>query len=66
MHTHTHRNTPDSADLLGGALPLAAAGGGLALGVGDLGGLPLAVLLLIPVLGLLGICGGAWGGAGGE
>ena len=45
-----------SAHRLGGALPLAAAGGLLAFGVGDLGGLPLAVLLVVPVLGLGGLC----------
>ena len=46
-----------SAHRLGGALPLAAAGGLLALGVGDAGGLPLAILIIVPVLGLGGLCG---------
>ena len=38
---------------LHGTHPLAAAGGGLALGVGDAGSEPLAVLLVVPLLGLL-------------
>ena len=49
---------PYRAHRLAGALPLAAAGGVLALGVGHLGGLPVAVLLIIPILGLLGLCTG--------
>lgn len=39
-----------------GALPLAAAGCGLALGVGNLGRLPIAIFLLIPVLWLRCLC----------
>ena len=47
---------PPPPHRLVGALPLAAAGGVLALGVHNLGGLPVAILLLIPVLGLGGLC----------
>lgn len=41
---------------LGRALPLTTAWGCFTLGVGDLRGLPLTILFLIPVLWLLSFC----------